>query len=274
MCFSLIVNRANSTTFEELLRVRKTLLKTEVNTIVSAESNNTRRSLGSPRLLCWILTCPRNHKSKALAVKQTWGTRCDKLLFMSSKKDETLGSIGLPALEGRKELWNKTREAFQYIHKHYINEYDWFMKADDDTYVIVENLRSLLKLKNPDLPIFFGRKQRVPKKKIIYVSGGPGYVLSREAVNRLINDALGNNLCQRYYTGAEDVQISRCLMNANATIGNSRDTNGRHRFCARTPRDFSSFKHKFPKSPISFHYVHYNTMYQLEYFIYKAEINR
>jgi glycoprotein-N-acetylgalactosamine 3-beta-galactosyltransferase len=84
------------------------------------------------RILCWVATTVENHEKKAKFVKQTWGKRCNKLLFMSTKTDVELGTITLPVKDGRNTLWDKTKNAFLYVHKNHFNEADWFLKADDD----------------------------------------------------------------------------------------------------------------------------------------------
>jgi len=47
--------------------------------------------------------------------------------------DTSLPAVGFPVPEGRKYLWGKTKEAFQYVYQNYYDKADWFLKADDDT---------------------------------------------------------------------------------------------------------------------------------------------
>ena len=45
-----------------------------------------------------------------------------------------------------------------YAYKNHYTNYDFFMKADDDSYVVVENLRFLLSKYNSSEPFFMGRR--------------------------------------------------------------------------------------------------------------------
>ena len=118
-------------------------------------------------------------------MKATWGRRCNLLLFMSSEADDDLPSVKLNVGEGRDNLWGKTKLAFRHVYQHHFEDYDWFVKADDDTYMIIENLRYLLKDHNSSHPIYFGRKFK-PHVEQGWMSGGAGYVLSKEALRRLV----------------------------------------------------------------------------------------
>lgn len=113
------------------------------------------------RVLCWVMTGPKNLDTKAVHVRNTWGRRCNKLLFMSSEWNSSFPTIGLNVSEGREHLTGKTMQAFRYVYENHFDDADWFMKADDDTYVIVENLRYFVSSYNPEEPIYFGHMFRL-----------------------------------------------------------------------------------------------------------------
>ena len=97
------------------------------------------------KVLCFVETCEKNLRTRAQSIKDTWGPRCDKTLYISDKDNSTFPSFRPPGVEpGYGALWSKTMFTFRYLYKHYLNEYHWFMKADDDTYVVVENLKYFL----------------------------------------------------------------------------------------------------------------------------------
>lgn len=97
------------------------------------ESDLAKQLFNNIRVLCWVFTHPTNHKLKVPHVKNTWGKRCNKLLFMSIEKDPNNPDVvAIPIPEGRSHLWNKTRLVMKYVYENHYNDADWFMRADDD----------------------------------------------------------------------------------------------------------------------------------------------
>ncbi|XP_025089369.1 glycoprotein-N-acetylgalactosamine 3-beta-galactosyltransferase 1-like isoform X1 [Pomacea canaliculata] len=235
------------------------------------------------RVLIWVMTSPKN-LHKARAVKNTWGSRCDLLLFFSSENNTELPTIELDVEEGREHLYEKTTQAFDYIYENYFDMADWFMKVDDDTFVIVENLRHFLHDKNASEPVYTGRHFIEPKLKINFQSGGAGYVLSKEALRRFATRELSPPVCTNHTT-YEDVEMARCLLRLNVTILNSTDDKLRTRF-----HPFNMERHlangppkgrlKYEANPvklgidginehaISFHYITPEQMFSFYYFLY------
>ena len=89
-------------------------------------------------------------------MKETWGSHCDKLVFMSTEADISLGAVKLENENGRGGLWDKAKLASKYVYENHFDDFDWFMKADDDTFVIIENLKEMLSHYDTNEPIHFG----------------------------------------------------------------------------------------------------------------------
>ncbi|XP_017064594.1 glycoprotein-N-acetylgalactosamine 3-beta-galactosyltransferase 1 [Drosophila eugracilis] len=268
------------------------------------DSNDTRLMDGTlaeklyreVRILCWVLTTPKYHKTRAVHVMRTWGKRCNKIYFMTSERDDELPTVVLTKPDTYEFLWGKTKEAFTYIHDQMRDEADWFIKADDDTYVFLENLRYMLYPYSPEIPIYFGFNYKMigngHHKNESYMSGGSGYVLSREALRIFAEGHNDTTKCRQEDDRSEDLEMGKCLVNLGVKAGDSRDEQLRNRFYPIAPfgallsgnvgMDFWLYKYAYYNArscmdclseyPVAFHYVNSKQLYVYDYFNYQFQL--
>jgi hypothetical protein len=124
------------------------------------------------KILCFLMTDSTHHATKVKAVRETWGSKCDKLLIASNQTDPSIGAVRMKSDPSYSNLWGKLEETIRYIYDHYLmdeHEYGWFVKADDDSYILMENLRYFLSnITNDDdddkleKPLIYGRRYSYP----------------------------------------------------------------------------------------------------------------
>ncbi len=108
---------------------------------------------------------------------------------MSSQEDKQFPTIGLNVPEGRSHIAAKVHAAWKYIYHNYLGDFDFFVKTDPDTYVVLENLNEYLSDKNASSPHFYGHRFSPKGWNLTYMAGGPGLVLTRESLRRLVTKA-------------------------------------------------------------------------------------
>ena len=113
---------------------------------------------------------------------------------VSDQQSAELASLTV-TLSGRETLWGKTKEMFLQTEQ-LATSYDWVLKADDDTFIFMENLKSMLSHFNSSSALMAGALWRCrgngdcqdwkdkSQAEQIFMSGGAGYVLSWEAVRQ------------------------------------------------------------------------------------------
>lgn len=202
-----------------------------------------------PTIFCIILTNPRNFLTKTLVVNSTWAQECDEHRFLSVIPDFYLNFSRESKSEPYEPYQGETREisypynllqpsgfreehynalttkmykAYIDIHKLYPN-YDWYLKADDDTYIFMDHLREFLKDKNSTDSITYGFNLKK------FQSGGAGYVMSNQVIHLFGENMVKNeSFCRN--EGREDLDFAACLRKLNVTAGKTDDELGRERF--------------------------------------------
>ncbi|KAH8405070.1 hypothetical protein KR222_010788 [Zaprionus bogoriensis] len=196
-----------------------------------AESTNLKARLDSTptaRIFCIISSYAYRQVSTAVHVKRTWAEHCDHFLFVSDDSHEELE----PAVfQNLPDKWQQIRAHLEYVYKYHFDQGDWFLYANDDNFIVVENLRFMLKSYNSQQLIYFGCKLRSATNQT-YMYDRAGFVLSSATLRKFVLEALPNaTLCSEQPKGdAAAEELGRCLSNLHVQAGDSRDHLGLHRF--------------------------------------------
>ena len=106
---------------------------------VVRESDYLRKAL---KLLCAVIVKNDEHNFSD-AISKTWGSRCSKTLYFSTKILKSIPTDDQMLVLSSKDIesWTALREISQYLYrKQDLKDYQWFYFVSEKSYVIVENL--------------------------------------------------------------------------------------------------------------------------------------
>ncbi|XP_043913267.1 C1GALT1-specific chaperone 1-like isoform X2 [Protopterus annectens] len=176
------------------------------------------------RVYCIIFVTPKELEQWA-AVEQTWSKHCDKAEFYSSEDVKAFKTINLETAD----KWKMILRACMLAYQNYINEYNWFLIVNHNTFVIIENLKYFLFDKNPEHPYYIGKSLKHGSDN--YIDSRGGIVLSKEALRRFITSL---DRCLENYKSvghlSPDVVFALCLKYKRVLATNAEDNKGRMLF--------------------------------------------
>lgn len=141
--------------------------------------------------------------------------------FFSSEGSDTSIPIPIVALRNVDDSYPPQKKSFmmlKYMHDHYLDKYEWFMRADDDVYIKGEKLESFLRSLNSSEAIFLGQTGMGARDELgklalepgeNFCMGGPGVIMSRGVLKRMVPHI--RECLQEMYTTHEDVEVGRCV---------------------------------------------------------------
>ena len=208
-----------------------------------------------PRSLACIVKTQASMYERAISVYKTWGKDCDELIFIASNFTDLI-PIPIP-YEKAIPYQNLTTQMYDMFPKIYAkySHFNWFLVADDNTFVNINHLNKFLREKNPNEDYIYGYFYND------YLSGGAGYVIPNRAFKKLVNAIATPKFCQN--TGIDDIDIIYCLKKLNCILANTKnEVTKRERFHPYGLRQhlIEDNKECCATDYISFHYITPNLM--------------
>lgn len=171
-----------------------------------------------------VMTAKKYLNTRVVSAYHTWtNTIPGKVVFFSSAGSEKLAPPGVPviSLPGVNDVYPPQKKSFmmlKYMHDYHLNDYEYFIRADDDVYIHGDKLGQFLYGINSSKPLFIGQSGQGKKEEIgllnlkadeNFCMGGPSMVFSRATLSRVVPHI---SFClKNLYTTHEDIEIGRCV---------------------------------------------------------------
>ncbi|XP_029472946.1 chondroitin sulfate synthase 3, partial [Rhinatrema bivittatum] len=190
---------------------------------------------GGPRagarsfLYVGVMTAKKYLGTRAVAAYRTWAPLIPgRVEFFSSQGSEDvalpLPLVSLPGVDDSYPPQKKSFMMLKYMHDRYLDQYEWFMRADDDVYIKGDKLEEFLRSLNSSKPLYLGQTGLGNMEELgklglepgeNFCMGGPGMIFSREVLRRMVPH-MGKCL-REMYTTHEDVEVGRCVRRFGGT---------------------------------------------------------
>lgn len=170
------------------------------------------------------------------AIRETWGKYCTKTIFIDTH-DYPYTTQGDDVLERPANL-KHSGETFVWVLEQYAEDFDWVLQVEDVTYVLIPQLYHYLSTLDNRQPLFLGHRLMYPgNEKLIFNSGGAGFVLSPPAAKLLIDKS---KTCMERPFLDIDIGVAKCLREKGVIASDTRTEDGKDIFHILEPLTFTA----------------------------------
>lgn len=175
------------------------------------------------KVLCYVIAPRQFIGSHVKGIVKSWAHHCNKLVVLSSQESKEFGVINAKLPDGKALAWARAKVALQYVHDNFLSDYDWFVKLEHDTMVVVENIRYMVLMHQANIPGYVGQVFSGPK------TAGSVSILSKHGVELLVPKL---SECPDKVGGmADDLELDECVGKAGMeSSADGRDQDGVYRF--------------------------------------------
>ncbi|XP_043929173.1 beta-1,3-glucosyltransferase isoform X2 [Protopterus annectens] len=157
-----------------------------------------------------VKTCKKFHKERLPVIKKTWEDQAGLIEYFSDHEDASIPTVYLGVPNTERGHCGKTFAILKRFF-HIFPKMPWLVLVDDDTLISIPRLQKLLSCYDAQEPVFLGERYGygLGSGGYSYITGGGGMVLSRAAVEKLLQSG-----CHCYSNDApDDMVLGMCFNN-------------------------------------------------------------